>query len=150
MSKAFTKESDTAPDDAIRRRGVPLPEGVPNYLTAAGARALRAELEAAPPPPRPPELEDRLRELGDHLAAAEIVEAPVDRERVGFGAAVTVEDGDGARTRYRIVGAIEAAPREGAIGWQSPVARALLGARVGDPVTLPRGDEVEVVAIDYD
>ncbi|MBA3818052.1 MAG: GreA/GreB family elongation factor [Deltaproteobacteria bacterium] len=150
MSKAFTKESDDAPDDVIHRRGVPLPEGVPNYLTAAGARALRAELDAAPPPPRALELEDRMRELAEHLAAAEIVEPPLDRERVGFGAAVTVEDEDGARTRYRIVGAIEAAPREGSIGWQSPVALALLGARIGDAVTLPRGGEVEVVAIDYD
>ena len=61
---------------------------------------------------------------------------------------MTVVDDAGRRHTYRIVGAIEAAPREGAISWQSPIAEALHGARVGDSVTLPRGD-VEVVAISY-
>ena len=61
---------------------------------------------------------------------------------------MTVVDDAGRRQTYRIVGAIEAAPREGAISWQSPIAEALQAARVGDTVALPRG-EVEVVAIDY-
>jgi transcription elongation GreA/GreB family factor len=67
---------------------------------------------------------------------------------VGFGASVTVEDAEGQRARYRIVGAIESSPRDGAISWQSPVARSLFGARVGDTVALPRG-EVTIVAIEY-
>ena len=74
--------------------------------------------------------------------------APADRAAAGFGARVTVVDDAGRRQTYRIVGAIEAAPREGAISWQSPIAEALQAARVGDTVALPRG-EVEVVAIDY-
>jgi len=37
VSKAFTKEDDDAPVVAVRRRRVPVPDGVPNYLTAAGA-----------------------------------------------------------------------------------------------------------------
>ncbi|HVV86653.1 MAG TPA: GreA/GreB family elongation factor [Kofleriaceae bacterium] len=140
MSKAFTREDDGAPEPPVRRRGLPVP--VPNPVTAAGLRALRAELDAGPP-------EERARELAEHLATAEVLAAPADRDAVGFGASVTVEDGDGQRHRYRIVGAIEAAPRDGAISWQSPVARALHDARVGDTVTLPRG-EVEIVAIDYE
>jgi transcription elongation factor GreB len=61
---------------------------------------------------------------------------------------VTVEDEAGAKHTYRIVGAIEAAPKQGAIYWQSPIALALHDAEVGDTVTLPKGD-VEVIAIDY-
>lgn len=122
----------------MRRLGVPVP--VPNLVTVEGLRRLRAELDAGPG-------EDRARELAEHLATAETVQ-PGERDVVGFGAAVTVEDEDGARVTYRIVGAIEAAPREGAISWQSPIARALIDARVGDTVALPKG-EVEVVAIDY-
>jgi len=140
VSKAFTKETDDVPEPPARRRGVPVPD--PNYVTAAGERTLRAELAAIPD-------EDRARELSDHLATAIVMQAPDDRERVGFGAKVTVTDEAGKRTRYRIVGAIEAAPREGAIYWQSPLAHALFQARVGDAVTLPRG-AYEVVAIAYD
>jgi transcription elongation GreA/GreB family factor len=137
VSKAFTREDD-APEVPVRRLGVPVP--VPNYVTADGLRVLREELERTPDP-------ERARELADHLHTAETVE-PGDRDSVGFGATVTVEDVDGHRARYRIVGAIEASPREGAISWQSPIARSLLDARVGDTVSLPRGD-VEVVSIEY-
>ncbi len=142
MSKAFTKESDEVPEAPFRRRGVPVPSEVPNYVTAAGAIALRAELVQLT------DHEDRGREISDHLATAVVMEPPADRSRVGFGATVTVDD-DGKRTKYRIVGALEAAPREGAIYWQSPIALALHDAVVGDSVTLPRGD-VEIIAIDYD
>jgi transcription elongation factor GreB len=150
VSKAFTKESDVGRDEPMRRRGVPVPEGVPNYVTPAGARALRAEVDELGRGERAPELEARLRELGDHLATAEVVEAPADQERVAFGATVTLEDENGDRTRYRIVGAIEASPREGAIGWQSPLARTMMGARVGDTIKLPRGGEAEIISIEYE
>jgi transcription elongation factor GreB len=142
VSKAFTKEDEGPPPAPPRRRGVPVPVDVPNYVTADGARAVRAELDAGPRD------SERAHELAEHLATAVVMEAPADRSRVGFGATVTVADEDGANTRYRIVGAIEASPREGAIYWQSPIALALHDAAVGDSVALPRG-EVEVVAIDY-
>jgi transcription elongation GreA/GreB family factor len=140
VSKAFTREDDgEVPEEPVRRRGVPVPE--PNYVTAAGLRALRAELE------RGGLSDERARELADHLATAVTVE-PEDRAAVGFGATVTVEDDAGRHVQYRIVGAIEAAPKVGAISWQSPIARALLDARVGEIVALPKG-EVEVVTITY-
>lgn len=138
MSKAFTREDDDAPETPVRRRGVPVP--VPNIVTAAGLRALRSELERGPS-------DERARELAAHLATAETVE-PTDHEVVGFGATVTVADDAGRQRRYRIVGAIEASPGDGAINWQSPIARALFDARVGETVSLPKGD-VEVVAITY-
>ena len=141
MSKAFTKESDDVPEVPLRKRGVALPDGVPNYLTTAGVRTLRAELEAGVD-------EERSRELSDHLATAVVMDPPADRSRVGFGARVVVEDEAGKRTSYRIVGAIEAAPREGALFWQSPIALALHDAQVGDSIALPRGD-VEIVSIEY-
>ena len=148
MSKAFTKEDDGVPEAPPRRRGIPVPDGVPNCITAPGLRALRDELDQLSRGPKSPESDDRMRELTDHLATAEVVE-PTDRTRVGFGARVTVEDEHGKRTTYRLVGAIEASPREGAISWQSPIANALWDATIGDSVALPRGDEVEIVDIGY-
>ena len=141
MSKAFTKESDDGPDPVPPRRGVPVPE--PNYMTPAGARAARSELATCRD-------DARIRELTDHLATAQILEPPADRGTVSLGARVTLEDESGKRTTYRIVGALEADARRGLVFWQSPVAEALYGTRVGDTVTLPRGDEAEVIAVDYE
>ena len=144
MSKAFTKEDSDVPEPPVRRRGVPVPKDVPNYITADGERALRAELAGLAAGD-----EDRAHEISEHLATAMVIGPPDDKSRVGFGATVTVEDEDsGKQTKYRLVGAIEAAPREGAIYWQSPIAEALHDAQVGDSVTLPKGDG-EVVAIEY-
>ena len=144
MSKAFTKEDDDAPVAPARRRGLPVP--VPNFVTARGLAAARAELDELGRTGGDP---DRIRELMDHLATAQVADVP-DPTTAGIGAAVTVEDGAGRRATYRIVGAIESDPRQGRVGWQTPIATALWGARAGDTVALPRGDEVEVVAIDYD
>lgn len=143
MSKAFTKEDDGVPPPPVQKRGIPVPD--PNYVTPSGAREARAELERLSAAGSDP---DRVRELADHLATAQIVE-PDDRNVVGLGASVTVEDEAGKRTTYRIVGAIESDPKRGFLSWQTPIANVLWGNRVGDSVTLPRGDEVEIVAIDY-
>lgn len=116
----------------------------PNYVTPAGARAARGELEQLTRDGGDP---DRIRELTEHLATALTME-PGDRTVVGLGAAVTVEDADGKRTTYHIVGAIEADPKRGFLSWQTPIANKLWGNHVGDAVELPRG-EVEIVAIDY-
>jgi transcription elongation GreA/GreB family factor len=84
----------------------------------------------------------RMQEVAEHLACAEIVEPGPSPDHVRFGSTAVTSSG----ARYRIVGAIEADPKRHAVSWQSPVARALLGARVGDEVALP-GGHVEIVAI---
>jgi len=140
--KALRKGTDVLPEAPLRRRGVPVPEL--NVVTPEGLRAARAELEALGQAGGDP---DRMRELADHLATAQAIE-PADRSVVDIGATVTVEDDDGKRSTYRIVGAIEADAKRGWVGWQTPIAQALWGARVGDTVTLPRG-EGEIIAIAY-
>ena len=143
MSKAFTKEDSDVPEPPVRKRGVPVPKHVPNYITAEGERALRAELASLQAG-----ADARAHEISEHLATAIVIGPPEDRRRVAFGATVTVEDEHGKRTKYRLVGAIEASPRDGAISWQSPIAEALHDLQVGDTVTLPKG-EGEIVAIEY-
>jgi transcription elongation GreA/GreB family factor len=140
VSKAFTKEADDVPEPKPHRRGVSVPE--PNYMTPAGERAARNELASCTD-------EGRIRELTDHLATAQIIEPPADLGTVSLGATVTLEDESGGQTKYRIVGALEADARRGFVFWQSPIAEALYGAHVGDVITLPRGSEAEIVAIDY-
>lgn len=142
MSKAFTKEADV-PDLPMRRLGVPVPEL--NFVTPAGLAAARAELDELSRTGGDP---DRIRELTEHLSTAQAIE-PTNPAEAGVGATVVVQSEDGKRTTYRIVGAIEADPKRGALGWQSPIAQLLFGVRVGDYVVLPRGDEVEVVSVSY-
>jgi len=139
VSKAFTKEDAEVPEEPVRKRGIPVPEL--NFVTATGLAAARAELEACRDP-------DRIRELAAHLATAQIHE-PTDRDVAGIGATIVIENEAGKRTTYRIVGAIEADPRSGALGWQSSLAEALFGARAGDTATLPNGDDVEVISVEY-
>jgi transcription elongation GreA/GreB family factor len=143
MSKAFTKDDDGTPPPPLRKRGVPVPTDVPNYITADGERALRVELANLPAGS-----DERAHEISEHLATAIVMEPPADRTRAGFGATVTLEDETGKRVTYRLVGAIEASPKDGAIYWQTPIAEELEDAQVGDSVTLPKG-EYEVVAIEY-
>ena len=138
MSKAFTKDDEGVPAPPVRRRGVPVPEL--NFVTAAGLAAARAELEQCRDA-------DRIAELTAHLATAQVAE-PGDRGEVALGATVVV-DNAGRRVTYRIVGAIEADPKHGAIFWQTPLAEALHGLRIGDTAELPNGDEVEIVSITY-
>ena len=75
-----------------------------------------------------------------------------DRSRVFFGATVTIADVDDVHRTVTLVGDDEAEAGEGRIGWNSPLSRALRGARVGDvkTVMLPAGPkEWELLAIHY-
>lgn len=75
-----------------------------------------------------------------------------DRSRVFFGATILLADIDDTHRTVTIVGDDEAEASEGRIGWNSPLARALRGAKVGDvkTVTLPSGPkEWEVMEISY-
>jgi transcription elongation factor GreB len=144
VSKAFTR--DDRPDEPVIVRHRPaLPPGVPNYLTDGGLAALRAELAAAPPGARRSELEHK-------LATAVVPAPPADRDEIRFGARVELRAEDGQQRQVRIVGVDEAAPAKGAIVFVAPLARALLGRRAGDVVTVrtPGGNEqLEVVGVDY-
>jgi len=126
-------------------------------LTAAGAGPDPDELAAAKR--RAGSIDRRIAYLDAMSGLAEVVARPPEgaRDRVKFGAAVRVREASGfgpagPEIAYRIVGIDEAEPEEGRIGWPSPVARALIGKRVGDRalVKLPEGGrELVVVAIEY-
>jgi len=146
MSKAFTDEETPVPDggDALPPRERDLP------ITPAGFARLRAELAALSAAGTSEVGARRARVLAQVLKSVYVQEPAVVDGRVGFGTFVTVEDADGHRTSYEIVGPDEVEPATRQISVASPVARALLGKRPGDAVVLrrPRGDvEVTVVAV---
>ncbi|HEY1776322.1 MAG TPA: transcription elongation factor GreA [Solirubrobacteraceae bacterium] len=97
-------------------------------------------------------LETKIKLLRERLARAKVVEAaPTSSGVVGFGSTVGVRDEDGREQRFEIVSSQTAAPAQGKISVESPVARALLGTAVGAEaeVTLPRGSRrFTVISVD--
>ena len=135
-----------------------------NYITPAGYRKLVDELEFLHTSKRPEvvsalgdaaeegdrsenaeyiyrkrqlrQIDGRMRFLGKRLDIAVIADPREQkrRDRVFFGATVTIEDEEGESKTFSIVGSDEIDSEGGAISWQSPVGRALLGKEVGDTV----------------
>jgi transcription elongation GreA/GreB family factor len=81
------------------------------------------------------------------MASAQVAPVPADTAQVQFGCRVTILREGGRRQTYRIVGEDETDPADGKISYVSPVARALMGCRVGDVVRVGNL-EVELVAIE--
>ena len=158
------------------------PPGTKNYITPAGHARLRAELQQLMRVERPKiveivswaagngdrsengdylygkkrlrEIDRRARFLGKRLEIAEVVDpsAQTRRDQVFFGATVTYVDEQDAERTVTLMGVDEADITRGEVSLNSPIARALLGRRVGDAVLIhtPRGaEEIEIVGIRY-
>jgi transcription elongation factor GreB len=135
------------------------------YITPEGERALRAELHQLWKVERPQvteavhqaakngdrsengdyiygkkrlrEIDSRVRFLNKRLDEVEVVSrVPDDRDKVFFGAWVTLEDESGEERRWRIVGPDEFDVSAGKLSMDSPMARAILGKRLDDEVSV--------------
>lgn len=180
MNKAFTRELDDAQDDEAPLPA--LTPGAKNYITPAGYARLRAELLDLIDNERPKvveivhwaasngdrsengdyiygkkrlrEIDRRIRFLTQRLEIAQIIEPSVHHgsEQVFFGATVTYADPVGAERSVTILGIDEVDSSKAQVSWVSPIARALLKARIGDqlPLVTPAGTvEIEVVDVHY-
>ena len=95
-------------------------------------------------------VDSRISELEDMLADAELIKRDNDNTIVNIGDTVVIEDEDGERETYRIVGYAETNPSEGLISNESPTGRALLKRHVGEDVIVkaPAGDiKFRIVAV---
>jgi transcription elongation factor GreA len=90
-------------------------------------------------------LETKIARLRERISTSVLVadDVPADGA-IGFGSTVMVRDQDGRERSWRIVSSHDAAPAKGLLSADSPVARALVGHRSGQQVTvaLPRGESV--------
>lgn len=159
MSVAFVKEesAETAAETLLPDRPV---SPHPNLVTEAGLEALKGQLEEAREAYQAANaIEDvnerrrqaagplrDLRYFTERVRTAQVMPEPVASEVVAFGSTVTFSREDGRVQRYRIVGEDEADPKAGTISYVSPVARQLMGKRVGDVVSVG-GQELELLAI---
>ena len=99
-------------------------------------------------------IEARIRDIEHKLAHAHVIDpGKIHGDgRVVFGATVEIEDDDGDRATYQIVGDDEADIKQGKISVSSPIARALIGKSEGDTaeVEAPGGVRVyEILAVRY-
>jgi transcription elongation factor GreB len=100
------------------------------------------------------EIDRRLAHLARIMKAAKVVDpaGQTERDQVRFGATVELADEDDNRRTLTIVGDDETDASAGMIGWSAPLARALIGAKVGEEriVRLPVGEKsYEIVSIRY-
>ena len=154
----------------------------PRFITPAGFRRLRAEYDQLFGTERPKLVETiswaagngdrsengdyiygrkRLREIDRRISyLARVMKqasqvdpaAQVERDRVRFGATVELADEEDERRVVTLVGEDEADAGAGRINWTAPIARALIGAKVGDErvVRLPAGEKsYQVIGITY-
>ena len=179
MNKAFTREPDGDVDDPgdDEVAAPALPQGVRNYLTPAGYKALREELMSLLDDERPKvvdavswaakngdrsengdyiygkkrlrEIDRRIRFLTKRLDIAEVVDPSLHhgRDQVFFGATVRYADESGDEREVTILGIDEANSAEAQVSWISPIARALLKAREGDVVKLATPGGVHEVEV---
>ena len=181
MNKAFTKDPDpdSYHDDLPDPASVPLGK---NYITSQGYHRLKVELFDLIDNQRPKvvdavhwaasngdrsengdyiygkkrlrEIDRRIRFLTQRLKIAEIINpaAQHGNDQVFFGATVTYADAEGRERTVTILGVDETFAEMGQISWMSPVANALLKARLGETVTLmtPQGMQLlEVLNVQY-
>lgn len=158
MSVAFTREED------LEATAADLPDRPisphPNLVTPAGMAAIETALAEARAAYTAAQARgdieaDRtamaratrdLRYWTARRASAQLVEIEA-AGRVRFGGSVTIEREDGRTQTWRITGEDEADPAAGSVSHVSPLARALIGKRVGDEATVA-GQAVDIVAVD--
>jgi transcription elongation GreA/GreB family factor len=150
MSRAFVKEPEgdqALPQIPERAHSPHVNFTTPSGLRQLAARAasLRARRAALAGDPSGEARRQRLildRDLGyidERIRRAVVIDpAKQPKDEVRFGATVEVEDPEGRRMTFAIVGEDEADPARGRISWVSPLARALDEARVGDAVAWKR------------
>ncbi len=167
MSRAFVKEQDgDVPEEGLPERQI---SDHPNYVTPAGLRQLEqrvgeleerrlalltaAEEEGSLAEEQLAYVDRDLTYFTKRLETAILVEPKGQpRRMVKFGAAVMVTEPDGTSRTFTIVGEDEADPNAGKISYVSPLAEALLDARVGAKVRWrrPKGDrDLTIEAVDY-
>jgi transcription elongation GreA/GreB family factor len=155
MSRAFVKEND------LEHAGIDIPErplsDEPNYVTPNGLRLLnekidgleieREQLKQKKDDPiikqKIAMIERDMRYYAARIESAILTEQETeDHSIVLFGAKVTVEDEEGELSTYEIVGEDEADIHQRKISYLSPLAEALIGAKLNDEVTWekPIGD----------
>ncbi len=177
-----TEDARVGKDEEEGEEGEAKKKDDKNYITPAGYKKLVAEFDFLRATKRPEvvnaladaaaegdrsenaeyiyrkrqlrQIDSRLRFLSKRMDNIAVVDPTEQkrRDKIFFGATVTVEDEEGEKHVYRIVGQDEIEGAAGAISWKSPIGKSLLGKEIGDTVTVrwhAGTRELTVTEIDY-
>jgi transcription elongation GreA/GreB family factor len=160
LSVAFVREesAEAAQEVTLPARAI---SAHPNLVTQSGLRALERALadsqQALKAAQAIEDLNERRRALeaaardaryfAERVASAIVQPEPADAAVVAFGSRVTILRDDSRRQTLRIVGEDEADPRGGSMAFVSPLARLLIGRRLGEATEMD-GREIEIVEIE--
>ena len=158
MSRAFVKESDG--NDLVNSLPERIHSDVPNYISRNGLARLQATvrqletelttLNTALSIDKPSQIErakQDLRYYRERLRRAIPTNTPEAPDSVKFGVTVILLGEDNNTYRFTLVGEDETDLETGRISWASPIARLLMGHKLGDEVRWTRGNEVLDVEI---
>lgn len=154
MSRAFIREDDQVRPEAPPELKV---SNSPNWVTARGLKLIDARLDelekalaAKPDETEAAWIRRDLRYWSHQRASAQLAgPLDADADEVAFGARVTLSRDGGPEETIDIVGEDEADPHSGKVSWASPLARALLGAEVGDVIEFgERKVEIEILGVE--
>ena len=153
MSRGFIKEGDQEEIPRVPMRAY-LPEGVPNYVTKEGLEALKEELK---------DLEVERVKAGDNYIMVNFIDASIKLlvDRINSAVEVDLSKSNketvsfGAWVRYngrvvRIVGVDEADVNKGLISFISPIAKSLIGKKVGDVIELKGSEKITVEEVSFE
>ena len=153
MSRGFIKEGDQEEIPRVPMRAY-LPEGVPNYVTKEGLEALKEELK---------DLEADRAKAGDNYIMVNFLDASIKLlvDRINSAVEVDLSKSNkdtvsfGAWVRYngrvvRIVGVDEADVNKGLISFISPIAKMLIGKKVGDIIELKGSEKIAVEEVSFE
>ncbi len=153
MSRGFIKEGDQEEIPRVPMRAY-LPEGVPNYVTKEGLEALKEELK---------NLEAERVKAGDNYIMVNFIDASIKLlvDRINSAVEVDLSKSNketvsfGAWVRYngrvvRIVGVDEADVNKGLISFISPIAKSLIGKKVGDVIELKGSEKITVEEVSFE
>ena len=141
-------------DELKKLRSVEMPEIVKAIEVARGHGDLSENADYDAAKNRQGQIVSRITELEDKIARAQVIDpSTLDHDKVVFGATVKLLDVDSDEEfEYQIVGADESDVKQGKISVQSPIARSLIGKKVGDiaKIITPKGTrELEVLEINF-
>lgn len=161
MSRGFVREGDQEEPPVILPRAE-LPENVLNYVTKEGFEALKRERkellkelnefkndDEREKRRKTAEINGKLNLLNERINSARILESTGQNlDEVRFGAIVTYKiESSKTSVTLKIVGVDEANIREKKVAFIAPIAKAMIGKKVGDITHLSLGDEVRKVEI---
>lgn len=146
MANYITKEHKAELERELESLQVKLKGEIADQLANSTSKNQAEDSEYAQAIQERDMLQERIEDLEEMIDESKVIDESVcSTEYVTLGAWITL-DINGSEKELRLVGASEANPSNGNISYESPLGEALVGAKIGETVSVmgPTGEEREI------